>query len=513
MSLLTSQDTPPNPERIAQEFYTNLYKLFRRVDPWDYSALASIKLSESLRNLEVFKSYPPHSVLHSIEASLAYQVSSFIDHTVTMNDLNKTMNLYYNFSGDFPSSLLGTDLDVHEFLLGMAAEQFYVQERHGMEDLGRSLLLYDKGNPNPKSSQRFRDSMGLSFRDWFDLSFIIFSHIEARNAKRQSPIFTRRNITDSRMLRLREINYEQFLNLSSQPPRWFRERFDEKRQLGIRASYFWQMISSFLEYPIVDFDEKGFLVPHADFLLRNSWTGLHRIVSTFPEFSNEISKSFENYVRSLLELLDNVANIRGPKEVEDLTPGRSADFVLEFSDCVLIVECKTAEYTADLRTRNAIARSNLTGKVAKAFVQISETLDSLEASGLTDVRTPLGIVVTMGCIDFPNADWYRQVVVDRCKKDLGAQIDPACPIQIMPITVFEEFIGALLHSRSSPQRLFHEKREVPYTQCGDWSDFLRSHLQLDMNALMELVTPPIRATEEFFEEMKVAFVEETKTIP
>ncbi|MCA9445409.1 MAG: hypothetical protein KC964_31760 [Candidatus Omnitrophica bacterium] len=187
-----------------------------------------------------------------------------------------------------------------------------------------------------------------------------------------------------------------------------------------------------------------------------------------------------------------------------MTQGKSADFILEFDESVLFFECKATEYTFDTRTRNALASSNFVRKIGRGVAQIGETIDSLTDTGFVGDRRCLGFVVTLGDTFHPNAPEFQRMITNQIADENNAERLRSGQIQIMPIRILEQFVAAILHLQKSPIEIFEEKKAHPDRGYGDWSWFLRKELELDMNVLLQLLTPPMEAADEFYEEIEAA---------
>lgn len=494
----TSGQSKSESDRIAEKFYNDLYKQLRRLDPLEYVPIASRKLFLALDNVYEFPRWPPHFLLHSIEADLTYFRPPYKDRTVVENDLRHVMNMYHNNSGKLPCALIN-EVPIDSFLQGMAWEQFYVQKQYGLDSLGRYLFLFVSESPFSKTEQFFQKKYEMTFHDWFVLTIALFSFVLDRLGKGKSPILKASVITNSTLASIPKQYAEMFFSMSSKPRAWFAERFKQKQQEVGKPSLYPMIRSSFLEYPILDFGRKGFLVPHPYFLLRQAWSGLYRLSKAYPTFPEEMGTSFEKYVRRILNELGDRITLYCPDVVSAMVKDKSVDFIVEFSDCILLVECKAVEYTAQLVTPNAIENNNFTAKIIDAYLQMNDTVHSLRQRGKGANLSIYGIIVTLGDFDFPNSDWFRSMI----EKRLGEKCPPIdIEWHVMPISVFQEFVGSIKLFGESPKDLFEEKRNASYVEVGDWDTFLYRRAGERTKELATILETPIKASEEFFNEIQ-----------
>ena len=229
------------------------------------------------------------------------------------------------------------------------------------------------------------------------------------------------------------------------------------------------------------------LAPHPSLVLRNSGHDLYRLLRILPHFDSEFGNSFERYVGTVVRSIKGTLRCLDKRVLENLSPGKSCDFLLELPDSVLLLEAKAATFTANLLTENAIRGDNSTAKVAKAIEQLYTTAHeiregTLQTLGIATTKPIVGIVVTYGDLPLANSRWYfDSFFLKRAETKLKPPIYPGnamarLPI-IMPIHVLELLAATITHLDASPIVLFDEKESRPFLEVGDWNTFLAAKLR------------------------------------
>lgn len=242
--------------------------------------------------------------------------------------------------------------------------------------------------------------------------------------------------------------------------------------------------SVFIEKPLIKKSESTYILPHPYLPIIHATDGLYRACyQVAPDiFLPEFSKSFETYVGKILAEIPGIINIFSEKEIQKVSDGRSCDYLLEFQDCILLVECKGVRYNSLRFTANAIENDNSTGKIADAYSQIIETanrvirrdLDTL----LFDSMKPLcGLCVVFGEIYFLNAPpFFSNYVQKRIKLPEYDFSNWPSPLTLAPqavsIDTFEKMVMILRSDHITIKDLILKKNTLSYNKVGDWDSYL-----------------------------------------
>jgi hypothetical protein len=240
----------------------------------------------------------------------------------------------------------------------------------------------------------------------------------------------------------------------------------------------------FVERPIMNLGGGNLVAPNPNFVMLNASEGLYRLSSETEGFDTNFGKSFESYTEELLGCIDNKVNFVRNEELERLASGKSCDFLLEFEDHLLLIECKATSLTVNKLTENAILNNNSTVKIAQGIVQIYATAQDIcrgvfDALNVENKKPILGMVVTFGEIPLVNTDWYNAFIWKRREEELKSPIYPNEKVKGKPVVVsistLEEVVIYLNSSGVSFAELYREKESLP-PNSGDWDAFMSSKL-------------------------------------
>jgi hypothetical protein len=350
-----------------------------------------------------------------------------------------------------------------------------------MYDLSRCLILFVENDVLPNISIDFKKKFGITLYEWVYMCFAVRSLTQGI----RPPVFSADNFFNTKIPNFPKNAVLPFLSESSLSPFEVGEKYFSIRKEY--PSYLHIHIKSiFLDFPLISFKNQEYLLVHPQIIINHATEGLHRICSELNQtsFSTEFGKSFENYTRHLINEIPNIINILNEDEIQKVSLGKSCDFLIELSDCLLLIECKATQYNHDLFTENAISKDTSTLKIGEAFEQIILTckriknreLDTLLVDGGKPV---LGFCLTYGNIQFANAPEYFKKYISPILFDKNTELLECLSIleyipQVISIKVFERFIMALIHQKISPISLIKQKLSGTYNQTGDWDAYLNN---------------------------------------
>lgn len=485
----------------AIRFEEDLEAAVKRYDPADYAAEASKKLCAGLDGTAKISTWRPHHLIHSMEACCAYHRRGRAD-PVTRDSLAKVMNVYHEHSDPHVMHLLTEEQKLAMALRIMASQQFPFQYRPMYHDFARPFAIFVYNDPMPKTAQSFETKYGLHPRAWMELCYGIFALVQDR----RPPIFQPSQLLP--LNRWTEDQIESFVSLSTRTTEEIRDQYRTERA-GLKKPYLSGLLrSGFIERPIMALGDDWYLVSHDGLMFRHAGDGLLRLCRDFdPPFGNEIGDSFERYVHAVLKKLD-CDTLLTSKQIEQLAPGRSCDFIAVRDDCLLLVECKAVSLAVQLLTEGVLRGDNSTTKIVDATKQLLATIAAIQDGSLDSLLDAIdkpifGAVVTYGDIFMANSPWYRSDIIGWALQDRGVDVDElnvmfARPLQAFSIEVLEKFVLAADKHERRVVGLIEDKEDSDYVATGDWEMYLNRFLE---GTRLSEMTPLREAMEAFYKEV------------
>jgi len=488
------------------EFYDTIEKKVKRHRPEEYIPYCAQRLSEFHRDVDKISKIPPHNLLHSIEANCAYYKSGY-DDQVTWKSFAQIMNLYQDY-GDNPFLSYTISENIDRLFLMMARQQFELQNKPSRVHMARVWSLFVENPYTITLAEQFERVFGISFKQWLHLSFL--SWVAAH--ENPTRIFKRDILLGCDFYKVTSQLADLFYSHVSYSIKQIKNNFLNIRNEEESAFHF-LIRSVFLEKPIIAFDDGNMIAPAPDLIFLHSGEGLLDLVRTIPDSDSSIAKSFEYYIGTVLNCLNNKICVIPSNQLEDIvrrsTGGKVCDFIIETDSEILLIECKATTYTAKMFTDNAILNNSSTGKIANGLVQLYTTAHYLD-NGVFDTlsidndKPAVGIIVTFGEIPLVSSDWYfKKFVMERAERRLSPPIFPSNKMTFQPIVMsvetFENMITILNNTSTSIINLSDAKENEGYAAVGDWNTYLRSQVNSEYQGL-SIITDNNR---NFFESMGV----------
>jgi len=360
----------------------------------------------------------------------------------------------------------------------MWREQILVQKRPNKNYMARTWRLFVNNSWMKRIARKFEEKYSMTMDDWFKLCFLCY--VTAINDT--SGRINIKAIESCNFVTVDKKSIESYLELTCTTPRKVKDIFFEYMKEPLEYHFLNKYM--FMEHPILDFGNFKLIAPNPNFVMLNAGEGLYRLSSEIAGFDTNFGKSFQSYIEELLVCIENKVNLIKSEELERLASGKSCDFLLEFEDHLLLVECKATSLTVSKLTENAILNNNSTVKIAEGIVQIYATAHDISrgifnASKIENKKPILGIVVTFGEIPLVNTDWYNTFIWERKDKELKSPIYPNEKVKGKPIVVsvstLEEIVTYLNSSGVSFADLYEEKASLPPYR-GDWNAFMPSKI-------------------------------------
>lgn len=473
-----------NEQRIAKisskaawlELYDALEGKLKRYQPREYILWMSKHLAEAWGDFNELAKIPPHRIMHSIEANCAYWKKGYAD-KVNWNTVAKVMNTTYHDWTD-PFLLAAIPENINRFMLMMYREQIELQKSTSWSYIMRVWRLFVRSPSMRKSNQEFQVEFGLTMDQWVKLCFVCW--VIAINKKGNA--FLIKNVPDP-VTGIGVNEFDAFLKYSARSPSEIGNHFLQIRKV-VPYEFHSLIRSSFLEMPIIRFEDETIIVPHTHLLFRHSGEGLYRLSKDLNSFSDDFGKSFEKYVQMVINDAKNTQKIITNKQLKKVVKGKICDFLIEMKDVVVLVECKACSFTANQFSDDAIKDNNSTTKVVQGLTQLYSTAKDLEDGlfdqfGIDKKKPTIGIVITFGEIPSANSDWYfQEFFLKQASDKLPQNLYPSKQMTRRPVVLdiqaLEKLVAHLNTCEEGLLHLYDEKMGKSYHSVGDWEVWLDS---------------------------------------
>jgi hypothetical protein len=460
-------------ERAMWLLHAKLEAILNRHQPGDYARFAATQLAAATADPKMLAQIRPHHILHSIEANCSFTRRHNRD-AVTWDCIARVMNVYHEHQDPLKAAVANL---THLFLL-MHREQIEIQHSHTHVEIARHRQIFVDGDPMPRLAREYETRQGLSFDQWLTLSFMAAAAAHSR----PTCDFHRDSLAKCEFHDIPSDRVDAYLKAASRTPRQIGDEFWELRK-RTKPQFHSLIRSIFLKFPLMALDDAVYLAPNWELVLRHSGQGLYKAIKALPSFGKEFGRSVQRYIGKLLSSAVGKARILTDSDLEKHSPGKSCDFLLEFADCVLLLESKATSFVAEHLTENAILNDGSTGKIAEGIEQLYTTAHDLHsgvfnAFDIDRSKPAIGIVATFGDIPFANSDWYfKTFILARAGSKLQQPIFPSMAMSRAPIVMtlgtLESLIAVLNFLPTSIVGLCGEKDSLSYMSVGDWDTFLR----------------------------------------
>lgn len=469
----TNKQARRSAELKMMEFYDSLERKVKRHRPEIFIPYMANLFRESLENFYRTK-VPPHFILRSIEANCAFWKEGY-DEQINRNRMAKIINLYIGYDNPVLINAIHTNLDITYLM--MHREQIIVQTKPTSGFIARTWMLF-VNNPSMKTiKKRFEDKYSLSIDDWFKLCYLCYAIAISDNYG----WINIKSVESCSFIRIENESINPFLELTSITIDEIKEQFfDNIAKIPLEFHFLNKYI--FLDRPIIHFSNQKLISPNPNFILLNAAEGLYKLASKLEGFDKSFGKSFQSYIEEILSYLENTISFIKSNKLENLTSGKSCDFLLEFENHILLIECKGTSLTTKVISENAILNNNSTSKIVEGMSQIYSTAQdlangTLNSLGIDNNKIVIGVIVTFGDIPLVNTDWYHSIVMKRGENKIPQSLYPNVKIHGRPIIIsvstLESIINYLNSTDSSFIELYDEKASLPPYK-GDWDAFIRS---------------------------------------
>ena len=458
-------------KKKVADFNANLENRLKNIHPRDYLPYAASTLRRALEEQKSWGRYPPHFILHSMEANCAFHRAGH-HAPIKPRTLDRILNVYKDFED--PAALYtlnqGTESDLDLFLLMLASQQFAVQAEWGRYRIADGILIYQQGSFR-NSEPQFQIKFGLSFCDWIRVCLLLYL---AADAAKEDSIINSLYIRSNQEI-VSHTALTAGLRLLSRTVEELRTEYHKARS-DLPSPLLEPHLPSLLaDRPLIQIDRDRYVVTHAPFLLACSVEGIYDLCHAHFEsaFGIEIGSAFQSYVGRLIGEIPGKKVLMGEKELAQFIQGQVCDYILAMKDVILLVECKATSFSSTFVTENSVKQDNSTKKIVEGFSQLSNVarqlnrLDLLARIGHVGNRMVVGLVVTFKQIRFTDSQLYRSIVDPQVE---FAQ-EFSCRPQVLDCAALDSLILAAYggHSLSS---IFGERLEFKTPFPLEWDKYL-----------------------------------------
>lgn len=487
--MTSNEKDPQNEIKIKSKlkslnFYSELERYLKRYHPREFGPIMASLILKVIKDRNLWGAYPPHFLVHAIEANCGYY-SPPQNREINEQRINQIMSHYIEYYDPYLQYELQEKMSLETTLIAMARQQFPYQSSPDLKRLSRSLLLFLESESLTNIRNVFYETYGLSIRDWIYLGY----HLSADTIMNDQPLLHPDFYENFSVNHISNNAIFPFLELSSLTVEKAGELYRKIRKDVPQYLHIF-IRSIFHEYPLIGYEDKNYLAVHPGLFFNNIQNGLYKLCEELDHdfFHSCFGDAFEEYVGRLLHDQVNSIKILEESEIQNISPGRTCDYLVELQDCILLVECKSTKYSATLLTKNAIAGDNSTGKIANGYEQIYSTAKRVYggefSSAISAEEKPLyGLTITYGDLRFANSAYYYQNFIEpRMDLDEGNHWPKplATNPQVVSISTLEDMINVANQKTLSMRVLFEEKESREYVEVGDWPAFIRTYFDETM---------------------------------
>lgn len=366
---------------------------------------AIARISSGLREYEFdqeWRVYSPWATAAVARESLVYG-TEHRGRPVTDRSLRRIFNLFNRVENGIPD---GDDL--HLMISGFVYEQAAYQDTP-LYDLARTLLLLrDTKIAAPEIPDRdWTEILGVDLDEWLMILFALATAAKNNAGQFDRTAPSRDNWQDID-LRLSPERVEIVLEQLTVDVDTFRMK---TASAPSTVDHLWRFSYNQLKStPFIDFSQGALIAPQYLFLLQAMMVEniFYRVGRKWKLFPEELGYRVEAYTgRQLHHARFNSVT---PEVTYDSGSKKSVDWLATFADTVLLVECKSAKLTLDVRAGGPGALPFLEDRIGKARSQIAKTKGLIEESkpGFEDYQglRPLGLIVTAEPVHIANESLF-----------------------------------------------------------------------------------------------------------
>ena len=469
-----------NDRQVAEDSIRDFYAELRAaLGPLHFGSLvvaASARVQAGHHDPSFLRVWPSPYLLHSIElaSSACSEESGF---TVDEPLIQRVLDCYRRFNDPIHEHVLRELQSVELFLMLLDREQLQTQFNANRFTVSRTLRLFWRKDPLPKTSAAIAGRFGFSVEDLVTTAFFGW----ASTMNRRTPHIPRNygaSIPESILpLRVFEKCIAELAYSRKSLAAWSASSRDMARPL--RAS---SVESPFLRRPGIRLPD-GWAVPRPDLMIA-------AIASTVMELGEaadavalreELGASLESYLDEVLGAGPGVIRRIPASCIRERSTAVGCDGIYEYKDSILLVEAKAVELSAKLIAPEVLAdRRCSTAHLAEGARQVHATAvdvrRGLYDDVLSDSGKPMyGVILTLGHFPQANGEWMQKSVF---RPQVGAARERSWPEplawtpQVWDTEALDRFVTLMAIEGSTPLAIFEEKRLDAQRTLGEWDRFL-----------------------------------------
>ncbi|MDD2402383.1 MAG: hypothetical protein PHI90_10250 [Clostridia bacterium] len=467
----------------AEVFLEILESMLKGISPTVYAQNVSAIMDSTFDDVSKMAMFPPHYLIHSIEANCAYH-RGYRNDELNSHKFEKILNHYKKYYDPVAKYFLSEiDGGLYPFLINIARQQFYLQYSYGGNDLGRAIIIFHESKYH-KAEELFKNKYGLSYKDWLLVGFGIYAGIHNKRFAYISPgYFTKSSYkiasdeTVQSLFKLISITVDEVKDYYKK----VRSRIGSK----LSTQYDTYIQGAFTERPLLKFNENQYLVIHKPIFLKKITEGIFDLCKSewSGEFGNEFGRNFERYIKNLLKEFIPEDRILTENCMRRFTNKKICDFVINNDDSLYLIECKGTEYSSYTATINAMKQDNSTKKITSGIEQIVSTADLIKQGTFLDIlgdtsnKRIISSLITFKQLYLVNIQWYWDKIItftmNSIQKKIIDTIFEYRP-QILSVSELEQFLLYSVKQNKSHLEIFQEKLEQDESVTGDWSVYLKN---------------------------------------
>jgi len=505
---------PDDPElqvdlRRSAEFQRAVERQVRRHHPDTLVPALASKLNEVRRDFSnLVATWPPHHLLHAMEASCAYHRYS---EPLKRNTLANVINIYHKYHEPAMVDYLERmDDGLHLFIVHVARQQFYLQRQANFHDASRGLMLFDESR-YPETVAMMRQRLGFGFREWATFCMAIYARLDSRNP----PIIDENYFLNGTVEIVAHDKLSAMFDLLATTQEEVGRRYRVLRQDLRKVLYDPALPSFFVERPLLRLTGGKYVATHVPLIFHRGFEGPYDIAREldFEPFADEFSSAFEHYVGMVLEHLSDV-QVFSEMDMRRHTQQKISDYLVVGDDFALFIECKATRYSSIHTSKRAIERDTSTDQIAKGVEQLYSGAEAARDGTLSQLigdssgKALLGVVVTFRPIHAVNGDAYWGKVVlplvtsdDKESWQARLRYRP----QVMSVAGLEGLVLVANKNGRSLLDVFEDKLSQPYNLVGDWEAYLGERVEAEdrfprwvtaYDAFFDNITEPLQQGEK-----------------
>ncbi|MCM3271130.1 hypothetical protein [Paenibacillus elgii] len=465
----------------ADVFFEQLGSMLKKFPPIHYAAIVSEILNEVFTKRELSVRYPPHFLLHSIQANCIYYNKNRKEE-LSEKKLQRILNHYKQYFDPVAELYLEKEDGITPFFINMARQQFLLQWGYGGDALGRSVSLFSLGK-YPISEKYFKENFGMTFNEWLIIGLAVSAY-QSKKSQIISPLYF---IKSSEKIAPDNVVESFFRENSISPVEVKKYHEQVEKKIGKNAALFFDtyLNNLFVEKPMLTLNDSTYLVVHKQLFIKKVLEGIFDICKKgIPsEFGVEFGKNFERYIGELLSHFLPSNRIFTEKQMRQFTDKKVCDFMLVLDDYIFLLESKGVEYSSYTASEQAMKGDNSTKKISTGFDQLSSVAKMIREGTFTELigesndKKIIASVVTYKQLYLANDDWYFQNNILPLTKDTDFLVDGFFEYrpQILSIHELELLLKHCEEKQRSYFDVFTERLNgVDQFLRGDWYLFLET---------------------------------------